>query len=115
MAGVLTVAGAAIGLHAPLVVEKLRRLMRGGGHKPAKESEAEHLIADVCLDDLIRANVIWALVLELQGNSEEVIAKTLQRLLTTYDSDVVDSLEKTQELLHELEGRLRRLSVPIVR
>ena len=107
------VAGAALGCQVPSLFsslkQKLLRLLPGAGRGGTGNAAIQVTTDDMCLDDLVRTNVVWALVLELQGNSEEVIAKTLQWLLTDCHPGLIESLGKTQELLHEVEDRLRQL------
>jgi hypothetical protein len=58
------------------------------------------------LDEVLRSAAIAALVLELQGNAEDDIAATLNRLLIDCCEDRVASVEDARHLLHELESRL---------
>jgi hypothetical protein len=102
-------AGAALGSQLPSLKQKLICLLPAAGNRAAEPAENHASMGTVCLDDLVRVNVVWAIVLELQGNSEEVIAKTLNWLLGNRHHEPIDSLDKTQELLRELEACLNQL------
>ncbi len=106
----LLVAGATLGAQFPSLIQKLQVFLPGGGDMGEKNAVAKVTTDDLCLDDLVRTNVIWALVLELQGNSESLIANTLEHLLTDCHPNLIDSVVGTQALLHDLEVGLRRLS-----
>ncbi len=90
------------GLHAPILLGRL-----GWGHaspaEPGDDAATPH-----ALDDLVRGNLVWALVLELQGNPEETIARTLAHLLADLD-DPLASADDARRLLAVVSGRLEAL------
>jgi hypothetical protein len=89
------------GLHAPMLLGKL-----GWGRAPA--DPAEDAAKPHPLDDLVRGNLVWALVLELQGNPEETIARTLTHLLADLDEPLA-SVDDARRLLDLVSGRLEAL------
>jgi hypothetical protein len=111
-AGAATVAGLglATGIHVPMITKKLARLIPGMSRKTTEAGDGQPDGEDFGLDDLVRTAVVWALVLELQGNSQDVIVKALQRVLAGCYPDVVDSPDKAQALLNEVTERLRTLA-----
>ena len=66
--------------------------------------------SDLALDDVVRASVAWALVLELQGNPEETIAGVLTDLLDGCCLETVDSMERVHGLLDEVGSRLQKIT-----
>jgi hypothetical protein len=102
--------GAAAGVPFSIVARKLGRVRKAPSQNVTDSPESQSTIDDFCLDDLVRTTVVWALVLELQGNSEEVIVITLQRLLADCHPTVVNSPDGAQELLDEVDERLGHLS-----
>ncbi|MCR4415904.1 MAG: DUF2868 domain-containing protein [Thermoguttaceae bacterium] len=90
------------GLHAPMLLGRL-----GWGHTHAAEP-GKDVAKTQALDDLVRANLVWALVLELQGNPEETIARTLSRLLADLDAPLA-SIDDARRLLDIVAGRLEAL------
>jgi hypothetical protein len=110
VAGLATIATATLGLHVPILAAKLRNLLRSPSKEPTNDSEVTNALDSFSLDDLVRTSVAWALVLELQGNTEEAITHTLQCVLAGCCPDLVDSLAKTTELLDEVEQRLAQVS-----
>jgi hypothetical protein len=76
-AGVL---GGVLSAHAPHLAAKLRF------RRPKTEEETDEAADDLpeaefSLDDLVRSSTLLALILELQGNSEDRIAHTLESIL----------------------------------
>lgn len=117
-AGAITAAGAATagalglatGVHVPMITRKLASLISGGHARTSEDDGIGADAEDFALDDLVRTAVIWALVLELQGNSEDAIVTSLHRVLAGCCPDIVDSSIKAEALLDEIDERLRALA-----
>lgn len=76
------VVGSLFSAHTPHLVAKLTR------RRPKPDAEADDPDEDslptdpFCLDDLVRSSTLLALILELQGNSEDRIAHALEAILS---------------------------------
>ncbi|MHB1035010.1 MAG: DUF2868 domain-containing protein [Pirellulales bacterium] len=105
----LLAAGAALGAQLPALKQKLVCLLPPASDKQMEAADAGDTPTGFSLDDLVRTNVVWALVLELQGNSEETIATTLRCLLNDCCPGLIGTANETHELLDQLHQRLRHL------
>ena len=89
-AGVL---GGAISAHAPHLFAKLT------GRSSKREAEAEESEQEqppeepFCLDDLVRSSTLLALILELQGNTEDRIAESLEAILSELSEEELNTPE----------------------
>jgi hypothetical protein len=105
----LLAAGAAVGSQFPLLKQKLFALLPYASDNQMEAADAGVAPAGFSLDDLVRTNVVWALVLELQGNSEETIATTLRCVLNDCCPGFIETVNETQELLDQVQQRLRQM------
>jgi len=61
------------------------------------------------IDDIARTNLLWILILELQGNSQADIAEALQKLLNDVAEPPLRTANEVDELIKKLSERLRML------
>ena len=103
-AGVL---GGVLSAHAPHLAAKLR--FRKARPEEGAEEPAEELPdAEFTLDDLVRSSTLLALILELQGNSEDRIARALEEILPGLAEDDLTTPESASRWLTEAADRTER-------
>lgn len=101
--------GGVFGAHIKHIAGKLRR--GGGGSETDKSNDNNAKQPEdmaFSLDDLVRANALWALVLEFQGTREELIAKLLREILKD-DDQLLTTSEDAQRWLSELTANTDRV------
>jgi hypothetical protein len=100
-AGVL---GGVLSAHAPHLAAKLRFRKATPEESPGDEDDTLPE-EDFSLEDLVRSSTLLALILELQGNSEDRIARALETILADDSETRLTTPEDCSRWLSELTGR----------
>lgn len=100
-AGVL---GGVLSAHAPHLAAKLR-FRKDKPEDTADEAQEEHPEDSFALEDLVRSSTLLALILELQGNSEDRIARALEAILENDSETNLTTPETCSRWLSEVTKR----------
>ncbi|WP_166828244.1 DUF2868 domain-containing protein [Thalassoroseus pseudoceratinae] len=97
--------GGVVSAHAPHLAAKFGWSGDDAATETPIETETESAIPAFTLDDLVRPNALWALILEFQGTAEEQIARMLEQILDPLSDDPLTTSEQTHAWLEELARR----------
>lgn len=104
----LTVAGCGAGAALPVAWKKLFRATGAvPASQPLRDSEP---MSDLNLDDFVRSAILFALVLELQGNTGSEIASRINAIVSDVPPDFIGTLAQVEQVLDEISGRVDDLS-----
>jgi hypothetical protein len=90
--------------HAPHLAAKLR-FRKARPEVPSEDTDDTLPEDDFSLEDLVRSSTLLALILELQGNSEDRIAQALEAILSDDAETELGTPEASSRWLAELTKR----------
>lgn len=99
--------GGVFSAHAPHLFAKLKA-GRSGAQEVAEELDEPLPDDPFCLDDLVRSSTLLALILELQGNPEDKIAKSLEAILPELPEHELTTPEAASGWLAEAANRTEK-------
>ncbi len=97
--------GGVVSAHAPHLAAKFGWSGSESTNGTEVEMETETEFPAFTLDDLVRPNALWALILEFQGTSEEQIARLLEQILDPLTDEPLTTSEQTHAWLEEVARR----------
>ena len=97
--------GGVVSAHAPHLAAKWGWSSENSTTESEDETPSESEFPAFTLDDLVRPNALWALILEFQGTAEEQIARLLEQILDPLPDTPLLTPEQTHAWLEQLASR----------